>query len=420
MNLKLMCENAKKASREMPLITTQQKNDFLMNLSDALIENEKLILEANQLDCLNAEKSDLDPVLIERMRLDENKIKQIAKDLLSISLLPDPIGDILEDRVLENGLKLLKKRVPIGVIGVIYESRPNVTIDIAALAIKTGNVSILRGGKEVINTNRQLVAIIQNVLKTNNFPENSVNFIEELDRSILLDLLKMHQYIDMIIPRGGASLHEFCRENSSIPVITGGIGICHLYIDKSADQEKLLNVIVNAKTQRPTVCNALDTLLIHKDIAKVIIEKIIPILGNFDVTFKVDLKTRELLNQEFLTNYKIEMASEKDWHTEWLGLTLGIKVVENVDGAIEHIEKYGSGHSDGILSETEENVLKFFKNVDSAVLYHNASTRFTDGGEFGLGAEVAVSTQKLHARGPMGLKELTSYHWEVRGNYHVR
>lgn len=420
MNIQSICENAKKASKKIASIKTEEKNQVLINLSKSLLDQKEKILQANQLDCTNAKKHGIDSVLIDRMLLDEKRIQMISNDVLSVSTLPDPIGEILEEKILPNGLRLQKRRVPIGVIGVIYESRPNVTIDIAALTIKTGNVAILRGGKETINTNRILVSIVNEVLKNMNFPENVVNFIEDLDRSIVLKMLKMHHYIDMIIPRGGAALHDFCRENSTIPVIIGGIGICHLYVDETVNQNKLLEVIINAKTQKPTVCNALDTLLIHKKIAKDILLKIITTLAKYNVSFKVDQATLNEIDESYIKTYKIEKATIEDWQTEWLSLTLGIKIVDNIDEAIDHIAKYGSGHSDGILTESEENVLKFFNHVDSAVLYHNASTRFTDGSEFGFGAEVAISTQKLHARGPMGLNELTSYHWEVRGNYHVR
>lgn len=297
----------------------------------------------------------------------------------------------------------------------IYESRPNVTLDISALSIKSGNCAILRGGSETLNTNKVLIQIVQSSLSSVGLPHNAIQLITNTDRNEVKELLQMHEYIDLIIPRGSAVLQEFCREHSTIPVVTGGVGICHLFVDESADVNRSLDVIVNAKTQRPTVCNALDTILVHASIATVFIPKVVAKLNNLGVCFRLDPKSFALVQDP-----SCSLAEMQDWSTEWLSLVLGIKVVENLDEAIDHIHVHSTGHSDGILTGRTDNAERFVKEIDSAAVYVNASTRFTDGAQFGLGSEVAISTQKLHARGPMGLKELTSYKWVVRGDYQVR
>jgi glutamate-5-semialdehyde dehydrogenase len=334
----------------------------------------------------------------------------MASDIHHVIELPDPVGEVIESNILPNGLELRKQRTPIGVLGIIYESRPNVTIDVSVLGIKSGNCAILRGGSETIETNKALIKIIASGLAKAGLPSNCVQLIDDPDRALVLDMLHLHDSIDMIIPRGGASLHQFCRENSRIPVITGGIGICHLYVDETVDLDRAVEVIFNAKTQRPTVCNALDTLLVNKKIAEKIIPKVIERLKG--VTFHLDSKLHQ--------GSCCVQIKEGDWDREWLSLDLGIKVVEDIAEAIKHIQAHSTGHSDGILTENLKLAEQFVKEIDSACVYVNASTRFTDGGQFGLGAEVAVSTQKLHARGPMGLKELTTYKWVGIGDYHVR
>lgn len=359
-----------------------------------LLENKDSILQANQEDLDLA--VGLSPPLLERLSI-QNRLEGMIADLEKVASLPDPIGEVIEEKILPNQLRLKKCRTPIGVIGVIYESRPNVTLEIAALTIKSGNRVILRGGKEALRTNIALVGLIQQALAIAGLPKETVQLIENTDREEIKKMLKMHDKIDLIIPRGGRALQEFCLEHSTIPVITGGIGICHLFVDESADLEKSLEVIKNAKLQRPTVCNSLDTLLVHTKIASHFVPLVIDTLQREGVEIRFD-----------------------EWDTEWLNLTLGIKVVENLEEAIQHIQTHGTHHSDGILSENQENQERFIREVDSAAVYVNASTRFTDGAEFGMGGEVAVSTQKIHARGPMGLNELTSYKWVVSGNYHVR
>jgi glutamate-5-semialdehyde dehydrogenase len=327
------------------------------------------------------------------------------------------VGETFDETDLNNGLHVRKQRVPIGVIGVIYEARPNVTVDVASLALKSGNAVILRGGTETLNSNRALVNTLQGALAGNGIPPDAILFIDSPDRALVLELLHLKNHVDMIIPRGGAGLHDFCRENSHIPVITGGIGICHLFVDDSADQDAALRIIHNAKTQRPSVCNALDTVLVHRTIAGGFLPRLIDHLATAGVTFRVDPGAASML-QSFPSS--VSPAGVGDFDTEWLSLVLGIKVVDDLEQAIEHIAAHSTAHSDGILTRTEANAQRFIAEVDSAAVYVNASTHFTDGAQFGLGAEVAISTQRLHARGPMGLRELTTYKWVGRGDYLIR
>lgn len=409
---------AKQASLFMSQATTAQKNKSLDAIADALERRKNAILTANSVDVAAAEANDLDQALIDRLSL-EGRLDGMIADVRKISTLPDPIGEVIEDRILPNGLHLSKKRTAIGVLGVIYEARPNVTVDVASLAIKSGNCAILRGGSETLGTNLILIHTIQEALKESGLPEHTIQMVDTSDRELVGKLLRLHQYIDLIIPRGGAGLHQFCRENSSIPVVTGGIGICHLFVDLTADVKKAVEVIHNAKTQRPTVCNALDTLLVHAEIAERFIPLVIERLGKSKVSFRLD-ESAWKIGEGLADQYELRKAGPEDWDTEWLSLVLGIKVVKNIEEAITHIQHHSTAHSDGILTENIDHAGKFIDEVDSAAVYVNASTRFTDGGEFGLGAEIAVSTQKLHARGPMGLKELTSYKWVAKGNYHIR
>jgi len=412
--VKKMALTAKATTFAMAKASLQQKNKALEAIIANLKQYRETILKANQQDIVLAKANGLSAPLLERLSI-ENRLEGIIHDIEEVIRLPDPVGEILEEQTLPNQLKLAKCRTPIGVLGVIYESRPNVTIDIGVLTIKSGNCALLRGGSEAIHTNRILVELIQKSLISAGLPAQAIQLLIHSDRTEVKELLQLHESIDLIIPRGSSSLQKFCREHSTIPVVTGGIGICHLYVDESADLERSLMVILNAKTQRPTVCNALDTLLVHAAIAPLFLPKIVKILGEKGVAFRLDPKSWELVHGPSCT-----LAEPQDWATEWLSLVLGIKVVENVKAAIEHVQLHSTGHSDGILTESLQNADLFIKEVDSAAVYVNASTRFTDGGQFGLGAEVAISTQKLHARGPMGLKELTSYKWIVRGHYQVR
>lgn len=411
-------KRAKIAARQLALIPDEVKKSFLHKLADGLWDEHEYLLTANQEDITTGQKAGLAAALIDRLTLDKNRLSNIINDLRVVADLPDPVGEQFDHTLLENGLKICKQRVPIGVLAAIYESRPNVTIDIAGLALKSGNAIILRGGSETINSNRALVKVIRAALANCQFPVDAVQFIDDPSRELVAELLKLHQYIDMLIPRGAADLHRYCRENSLIPVITGGIGICHLYVDESADLEAALNVIRNAKVQRPTVCNALDTVLINKKIAPGFLPRLVEYLSKDNVVFRIhDNATKYLINNQ---NEYVQPASDNDFDVEWLSLVLGIKIVDSMDEAIDHITRHSTGHSDGILTEDHECARQFINRVDSAAVYVNASTRFTDGAQLGLGAEVAISTQRLHARGPMGLRELTTYKWIIEGNYHIR
>ncbi len=416
-NLKQMGQQAKQAAFAMAKATSTQKNEALLSLAQHLQQAEKQILEANEKDQQAARLTGLSDAMIDRLSL-KGRLAALIEDVKQVAGLPDPIGEEFEKNILANGLQVCKRRTPIGVLGVIYESRPNVTIDVTALTIKTGNCAILRGGSETLQTNQALLQVIQQALKSAQLPAHAIQMIPTSDREQVKHLLRLHESIDLIIPRGGAQLHQYCRENSTIPVITGGIGICHLFVDQTANQKRAIEVIFNAKTQRPTVCNALDTLLVHADIAQLFIPQVIQRLQQAGVTFRVDQKTWEMLHPLSLKG--VSLAGSEDWDTEWLSLVLGIKIVQNLEEAIQHICQHSTGHSDGILTQNQKHADQFLQEVDSAAVYVNASTRFTDGGQLGLGAEVAISTQKLHARGPMGLKELTTYKWIIQGDYHTR
>ncbi|HUG33271.1 MAG TPA: glutamate-5-semialdehyde dehydrogenase [Anaerolineales bacterium] len=410
-------QRARSASRHLARLTAAQKNATLLLLADALIDERDAILTANARDVEEGTQAGLSASLLDRLLLDEARLTNIADNVRLVADLPDPVGETFDESDLPNGLHVRKQRMPLGVIGVIYESRPNVTVDVASLALKSGNAVILRGGSETLNSNRALVNTLQGALIETGIPSGAVQFIDSPNRALVLELLHLKDHVDMIIPRGGAGLHQFCRENSHIPVITGGIGICHLFVDNTADQDAALRVIHNAKTQRPSVCNALDTVLVHRAIAREFLPRLIDHLAPAGVTFRVDSTAAPML-QPF--NSSVSYAGPDDFDTEWLSLVLGIKVVDDLDQAIEHIAVHSTAHSDGILTRAEANAQRFIAEVDSSAVYVNASTRFTDGTELGLGAEVAVSTQRLHARGPMALRELTTYKWVIRGENHVR
>jgi len=413
-NVKKMAIEAKRATFAIAKSSLKQRNGALQALIENLHNDQEMIFQANQRDIAIAKENGLSAALLERLSL-EGRLEGIIHDIEQVINLPDPIGELFDEQNLPNQLKLAKCRTPLGVLGVIYESRPNVTLDISTLTIKSGNCTLLRGGSETLDTNRVLVEIIQKSLESSSLPIEAIQLVASTDRSEVKELLQLHEYIDLIIPRGGATLQQFCRDHSKIPVITGGVGICHLFVDETADLERSLLVILNAKTQRPTVCNALDSLLVHAAIAPHFIPMLVRTLSREKVVFRLDQKSWELTREP-----SCQLAESKDWDTEWLSLVLGIKIVENLREAIEHIQHHSTGHSDGILTENHQNAELFIREIDSAAVYVNASTRFTDGGQFGMGAEVAISTQKLHARGPMGLKELTSYKWLIRGNYQVR
>ncbi|EGQ9192842.1 glutamate-5-semialdehyde dehydrogenase [Vibrio parahaemolyticus] len=415
MDLTNMGKAAKDAAFELATASTAQKNQALAIIADELEANSAAILAANAKDIELGREAGLTDALLDRLLLNEERLTGIANDVRNVISLNDPVGSEIDSKVLENGMSLSRRRVPLGVVGVIYEARPNVTIDIAALCMKTGNASILRGGKETFFSNMELVKVIQSALAKANLPAASVQYIEKPDRELVSQLLKLDDYVDMIIPRGGAGLHKMCKENSTIPVIIGGFGISHIFVDESADLEKSLNVVENSKVQRPSACNSLDTLLVHEKVAAKFLPMIVERM-NDEVTFVAEPKAKALMAQAT----QIRDAVEGDFDTEWLSYTLGVKVVADVKDAIDHMRVHNASHSDAIMTNSLINSELFINSVGSAAVYVNAATRFTDGAQFGLGAEVAVSTQKLHARGPMGLEELTSYKWVGKANYLAR
>ncbi len=406
---------AKDAAFHLATASTAQKNKALAIIADELEANAATILEANAKDIELGREAGLTEALLDRLLLNEERLTGIANDVRNVISLNDPVGSEIDSKVLENGMSLSRRRVPLGVVGVIYEARPNVTIDIAALCLKTGNASILRGGKETFFSNMELVKVIQSALEKAELPAASVQYIEKPDRELVSQLLKLDDYVDMIIPRGGAGLHKMCKENSTIPVIIGGFGISHIFVDESADLEKSVDVVENSKVQRPSACNSLDTLLVHEAVAEAFLIKLKQRLAG-KVTLVADTSAKSLL-----AGFEDQRdAVEGDFDTEWLSYTLGVKVVADVAEAIDHMRVHNASHSDAIMTNSLESSERFINSVGSAAVYVNASTRFTDGAQFGLGAEVAVSTQKLHARGPMGLEELTSYKWVGKANYLVR
>lgn len=412
MQLISMGKAAKEAAFQLATASTAQKNQALAIIADELEANAETILAANAKDIENGRKAGLTDALLDRLLLNKSRLTGIANDVRNVISLNDPVGSELDSKVLENGMSLSRRRVPLGVVGVIYEARPNVTIDIAALCLKTGNASILRGGKETFFSNMELVKVIQSALAKAELPAASVQYIEKPDRELVSQLLKLDGYVDMIIPRGGAGLHKMCKENSTIPVIIGGFGISHIFVDDSANLEKSLDVVENAKVQRPSACNSLDTLLVHEKVAAEFLSLIVERM-NDKVSFVAEPKAQALMSAAT----QLRQAGDGDFDTEWLAYTVGVKVVANVKEAIDHMRVHNASHSDAIMTDSLENAELFINSAGSAAVYVNASTRFTDGAQFGLGAEVAVSTQKLHARGPMGLEELTSYKWVGKANY---
>lgn len=410
-NVSQIAQQAKQASVSLALFGQTAKNQALLTIADSLESRAAEILQANKKDIEFAKSQGISAAIIDRLLLSESRLKAIADDVRNVASLPDPVGQVIDGGVLASGLKIERQRVPLGVILTIYEARPNVTIDVASLCLKTGNAVILRGGKETKFTNAVLVEVVQNALEKAGLPKLAVQAITDPDRALLLELLKLDRYIDMVIPRGGAGLHQFCKENSTIPVIVGGIGVCHLFVEKTADQEKALDVIVNAKTQRPSTCNTLETLLVDCAIAAEFLPKLVAKMKEVDVTLHCDA----LQNAD-----GIEPLDQDKLRQEWLSLDLSVVLVDGLDAAVAHIREYGSQHSESILTSDYKLARQFVTQVDAAAVYINASTRFTDGAQFGLGAEVAVSTQKLHARGPMGLEALTTYKWVCEGDYLVR
>jgi len=415
---------AKDAARVLAAMSSAQKNALLLALADSLEERAPAILAANAKDLEVARASGMAASLLDRLALDQKRLAGIVGDVRAVCALRDPVGEVMDGSTLDNGLFLTRKRVPLGVVATIYEARPNVTVDVTALCLKTGNAVILRGGKETVHSNAALVEAIQACLKAQGLPEAAVQAVPSPDRALVTALLHLDDYVDMLIPRGGAGLHRLCREESRIPVITGGIGVCHIYVDASADQAASIKVIENAKVQRPSVCNAVETVLVNRGIAPVFLPLLARHLDSFKVTLHADEEALAILSAGLsgtpATEGTVVPIQPGDYDKEWLTLDLNVKVVNSLSEALDHIRSHGSGHSEAILTESMASADRFAADVDAAAVFINASTRFTDGGQFDLGAEVAISTQKLHARGPMGLEALTTYTWIGRGNYTVR
>ena len=411
--LNVIGQRAKKVSATLATLGTARKNAALQSIAAALIENAGKIIVANAADMAKGRTNNFSDALLDRLFLDERRVHSIAASITTVIDLADPIGDIIEGWTLPNRLEIRKTRVPLGVIGIIYEARPNVTVDAAALCLKSGNVVILRGGKEALNTNVEIVNIMRAALGCCGLPEDFIQLITTTDRADVLDLLRLSQFVDVIIPRGGAGLIKMVLENSTIPVIETGTGVCHTFVDASADCPMALAIALNAKVSRPAVCNAMETLLVHRDIAVVFLPQLIEAMFANAVELRGCAKT-------LLFNPTIKPATVADWSAEYLDLILAVKIVDNIDAAILHISEYSTKHSEAIITNDYCNAGRFQHEVDAAVVYVNASTRFTDGSEFGFGAEIGISTQKLHARGPMGLKELTSIKYLINGNGQTR
>ncbi|MDD5448665.1 MAG: glutamate-5-semialdehyde dehydrogenase [Actinomycetota bacterium] len=411
--VKRIAENAKKAGRALAKLRAEEKNRALYAMARELEEKKDKILSANELDLESARANKTSAALVDRLTLSEKRISEMAEGLRDVASLRDPVGEIVEGWKLPNGLTVEKVRVPLGVVGIIYEARPNVTVDATGLCIKSGNAIILRGSSSAIKSNKALVEVLSDALASMGISRASIGFIDSTDRACAVELMKLHGLVDVLIPRGGESLIRTVVENSTVPVIETGLGNCHVFVDEYADTEMAERIVVNAKTQRPGVCNACETVLVHKNVAASFLKKAYPSLREKGVTLRGCPATKKIIPG-------VEEASEKDWGTEYLDLILAVKVVDSLDEAIAHINHYGSGHSDAIITGNYENARRFTEEVDSSAVYVNASTRFTDGGEFGMGAEIGISTQKLHARGPMSLAELTTTKFVICGEGQIR
>tara|TARA_Y100000588_G_scaffold55314_1_gene52791 strand:+ start:8731 stop:10032 length:1302 start_codon:yes stop_codon:yes gene_type:complete len=416
--LELKAEAARASIRQMAGLTTEVKNSALNNLADMLIQRSAEILDANSEDCLAASKSEIQETTLDRLQLNTGRIQSLASSVRNIALLPDPVGESFDSATMDNGLRIEKKRVPLGVIGTIYESRPAVTVDISALCLKSGNAAILRGGTEAFQSNKILAGIVRSAISEVGVPVDSVQFINCTDRNLVSRMLAMSDEIDLMIPRGGHQLVRRVGKEAKMPAITGGIGVCHTYVDKSADLDMAVEVVNNAKVQRPSVCNAMDTLLVHASVAPLFLPMISQRWAIAGVEMRVDSRAMSMIGS--VDNLRVIPAHDEDWSTEHLSLRAGVRIVDSFEKALEHINSYGSGHSEAIVTEDESEGMRFLELVDASAVMLNASTRFNDGGEFGLGAEVAISTNKMHARGPIGIRELTSYKWIVVGTGHVR
>ncbi|MYD51566.1 MAG: glutamate-5-semialdehyde dehydrogenase [Dehalococcoidia bacterium] len=417
-DLQHMGRRARAASRALAKTSASVKNGALQGVANSLVERMDEILAANSQDIDAGRRDGLSDQLLGRLALDGNKLEGMAGDVRKVAELADPTEESFDETTLANGLEVAKRRVPLGVIGVIYESRPNVTIDISSLCLKSGNAVILRGGKEAIRSNGVLAQITRDAIAEAGIADDAVQFVESTDRALVGEMLGMTEFIDLIVPRGSAELVRRVGREAQMPAITGGIGVCHTFVDKTADVDMAVDIAFNAKTSSPYVCNALDTLIVHSGIASEFLPKVAGRLGDSGVELRCDRRARSIIGNS--NGVTVASATDDDWGTEFLALTAAIKVVDSLDEALDHIELYGSGHTDVIVTEDDSSSQRFLNEVDSGVVLVNASSRFNDGGQLGLGAEVAISTNKMHARGPIGLKELTSYKWTVVGSGQVR
>ncbi len=411
---------ARQAARALARLSTAVKNEALEAIARGLEEAQEEVLAANRLDLEEGQRQGLSEAVLDRLALSPDKLRAMAADVRTVARLPDPVGEVIEMRTLPNGMQVGRKRVPLGVIAAVYESRPNVTVDIASLCLKAGNACILRGGKEAINSNRALARLLRRAIAQAGVPADAVQLVENTDRALVGQLLRMRDYIDLMVPRGGADLIRFVAENATMPVLVGGIGVCHTYVDRAADLEKALRVVDNAKTRRWSICNALDTLLVHREVAPSFLPLIARVWAEKGIEMRCDPEALSVLAAQEIAGLKAVPAAPEDFGKEFLAPVAAVKVVGSLDEALEHIERYGTGHSDAIVTEDYSAAMRFLDEVDTAVVYVNASTQFTDGAQFGLGAEIIDSTQKTIARGPVGLREITTYKWFVLGNGHVR
>ncbi len=411
MTTKELLQRAKIAKASITSLSTEEKNNLLVEMGKSILKNSKNIIEANKIDIENA-KGKIAEVMLDRLLINEERINGMVEGMTQVANLKDPVGMIEEERILDNGLNLKKTRVPMGVVGIIYESRPNVTADAAALCLKSGNICVLRGGKEAINTNKAIVKAMKEGLINSSANEEYINLITDTTRESAKELMHARGFIDVLIPRGGAGLIKACVEESKVPCIETGTGICHIYVDKDADLEKAIKILDNAKTSRPSVCNSAEVCLVHEEVAEKFLPMIEKVLGEKNVEFRLDEKALNIIEGK--------KATEEDFDTEFLDYILAIKIVKNVEEAVKHIGEHSTGHSESIVSENQNAIDIFKLKVDSAAVYVNASTRFTDGGVFGLGCEMGISTQKLGVRGPMGLYEMTSYKYVIEGDGQIR
>lgn len=409
---------AKLASRKLAASSGVNRNLAIEEIAKALIDSETEIISENSKDIVKGKEKGLSEAMLDRLTITTESLRSMSSDALKVANLDDPVGEMIEMKTMPNGLQVGRKRVPLGVIGVIYESRPNVTVDISILCLKSGNSVILRGGSEAFYSNQVLAKVIRNVISKLDLPKDSVQIVQSADRSLVSEMLKLDQYIDLMVPRGGQDLVNMVGNESTMPSITGGIGVCHTYVDEQACLDMAVKIVRNAKVQRPSVCNALDTVLVHSSLAPDYLPRMAEILAVDGVELRCDTKALSLLGPR--EDIKLVPANEEDWDTEHLSLVAGVKVVDSVDEAINHIENHGTGHSEAIITNNYSTADRFVREVDASAVMVNASTRFNDGGQLGLAAEVAISTNKMHARGPMGLKEITSYKWVVLGNGHIR